>query len=444
MKKISLLLLTILSFGSFRLSAQVVYSLQQLKDAAGKNSHQLAIKEYQVQEKISKLKEDEIKKYPAATLDGTYQYNFKLPDITVPAGALGSVKTGNGDTQLLPAQSSNFAVGQKGSYNVGLNLYQPLSQQFKINTGLEIDKTDIKLIQKEKEKTVLQLGLEIEQLYYGTLITQKQSEAEAARLELAKARLKDAEGALAAGKTTGVNLAGLRADIAGEEQSLLKLDIQVQDYLGELSRITELDLTGAKLMEAEPDNSVPEPVEAYKSSSFGNPDMEIGRLNKEKALLGIKAARQSNIPDIGIITGYYVQQGSPVLPPSSPYVGISLKWNLQDLFSNKQVQNQRVFQLKQAEESLIYTKRQIDSDIDKTWRKIKQSGALILAAKKLVAYRRDALKEQQDRQIAGLDIKTAMLETKLRLSEAEVNLYSAQLSNVIAIAELRNLAGQIK
>ncbi|GAA3990283.1 hypothetical protein GCM10022210_49780 [Mucilaginibacter dorajii] len=434
----------VLLFGSFRLSAQSGYSLQQLIEAANKNNHLLAIKDYQVQEKVSKLKEDEIKKYPSPTLDGNYQYNFTLPDITIPAGALGAVSTGNGSSQLLPAQASKFSVGQKGSYNVGLNFYQPILQQFKINTGLAIDKTDIKLLQKEKEKTALQLQLAIEQLYYGTLIAQKQTEGETAKLELAKAKLYDTEGALAAGKTTKVNIAGLRADIAGQEQNLLKLSIQIQDYLGELSRLTNLSIDGLKLQEAEPDKTSLNPIDEYKSAASGNPDMEIARLNKEKALLGIKAARQSNLPDFGIVTGYYVQQGNPILPTSSPYVGISLKWNLQDLFSNKQVQNQRLFQLKQAEETMAYTKRQVDSDIDKAWRKIKQSDALILSAEKLVGYRKDALKEQLDKQAAGLDIKTTTLEIKSQLAEAEVNLYAAQLSNAIAIAELENLTGQTK
>lgn len=439
-----MLLAVMLLLFTFQLSAQTSYSLQQLIDAANKNNHLLAIKDYQMQEKVSKLKEDEIKKYPSPTLDGSYQHNFTLPDITIPAGALGTVNTGNRNSQPLPATASKFAVGQKGSYNLGLSLYQPILQQFKISTGLDIDKTDIKLLQKEKEKTTLQLQLAIEQLYYGTLIAQKQTDGEMAKLELAKVKLYDAENALAAGKSTKVNIAGLHADIAAQEQNLLRLNIQVQDNLDELESLTGLNGEGMKLQEPESGNAVRNQVDEYKTIALGNPDMEIARLNKEKALLGIKAAGQGNLPDLGIVTGYYVQQGNPVLPTSSPYLGISLKWNLQDMFSNKQVQKQRFFQLKQAEESLAYTRQQVDTDIDKAWRNVKQSDALILSAQKLLVYRKDALKEQQDRLAAGLDIKVAMLETKSQLAEAEAGLYAAQLSNVMAIARLRNLAGQTK
>ncbi|SEW43758.1 Outer membrane protein TolC [Chitinophaga sp. YR573] len=431
--KLSILLLVLILLGYSRLSAQTSpgYSLQQLIDAAMDNSHLLSIREYQVQEKMSKLKEDEIKRYPSATVDGSYQYNFKLPEITLPAGTI---------TTGLPSEDRKFAIGEKNTYNVGLNIYQPITQQFKMGTGLSIDKTDIKLGQKEKEKTALQMQLAIEQLYYGALIAQKQVEGTMARLELAQARLYDAEGALAAGKSTGVNLSGLRAGISGEEQNLLKLNIQVEDYLTELERLTSLH--AIKLEAAEPGSVTVNPVDEYKLAATSNPDIEIAHLNKEKALLGIKAAKQSNLPDFGLIAGYYVQQGSPVLPGNSPYVGLNLKWNIQDLFSNKQVQYQRQYQLKQAEEAIIYTQQQVESDIDKAWRKVKQSDALITAAQKLAGYRREALKEQEDRQVSGLDTKTVLLEAKSQLAEAEADLYAAQLSKALAIAALRNLTGQ--
>ncbi|SFE58499.1 Outer membrane protein TolC [Chitinophaga sp. CF118] len=436
--KSGLLLLAFILPGFSRLSAQTSsgYSLQQLIDAAMNNSHLLSIREYQVQEKMSKLKEDEIKRYPSATLDGSYQYNFSLPEITIPAG---TIETGN---PLLPSEDRKFTVGEKSTYNVGFNIYQPITQQFKMNTGLSIDRTDIKLGQKEKEKTALQMQLAIEQLYYGALIAQKQIEGTMARLELVQARLYDAESALAAGKTTGVNLSGLRAGISGEEQNLLKLDIQVEDYLTELGRLTNLHVL--KLQAAEPGNMMVNPVDEYKLAAISNPDMEIARLYKEKALLGIKAAKQSNLPDFGVIAGYYVQKGSAVLPGNSPYVGLSMKWNIQDLFSNKQVQNQRQYQLKQAEETIAYTQQQVESDIDKAWRKVKQSDAMIIAAQKLAGYRKEVLKEQQDRQATGLDMKTVLLEAKSQLAEAEADLYAAQLSKVLAIAALRNLAGQTK
>ncbi|MGQ7855539.1 TolC family protein [Pedobacter sp. WC2501] len=429
-----------------RASAQSTtgYSLQQLIDSARTNNLLLSIGEFQVQEKMSKLKEDKIKQYPSVVLDGNFQYNFKLPDITIPAGSIGTVTAGNGTIQPMPAQDTRLKIGDKGSYNAGISLYQPIIQQARIHTSLEIDKTEINLSQQEKARTNLQLNLSVEQLYYGTLIAQKQAEAAKARLELTKSRIYDAQNALQAGKTTGMPLSGLQADLAGQEQNILKQEIAVQDYLAELIRLTNIPAHTIRLIEPSSNNFQTGDINGYKMKAAGNPEIQISKLNIDKARLGIKMARQGNLPDLGLIAGYYNQQGNPVLPSSSPYLGIALKWNLQDLFSNKQVQIQRQFQLKQAEANLTYTKQKVDTDIEKAWRKTQQSEALIKSAQKVVFYRKTALKEQEDKQLAGLDIKTSIIEARQLLAEAEADLYAAQFSNAMAISELANLTGTEK
>ncbi|MBE9601540.1 TolC family protein [Pedobacter sp. MC2016-24] len=439
----TILLLLLFSFiSASRLSAQEYYSLHQLIAAAKKNNHLLKIKEYQVQEKISKLNEDEIKKYPVAAIDGSYQYNFKLPDITIPAGTIGSITNLAGESQLLPAQASRFTLGEKGNYNIGLTIYQPITQQFKINTNLDIDKTDIQISQKEKAKTAIQIKLAIEQLYYSTLIAKKQAEIAIAKIKLARAKLYDLEGTLAVGKTTESNRSGLMANVAEEEQYLLKINNQIQDYLTEISMLTNLNVEKLNLKEYEEGNIWIKPIESYKTALNNNPDMQIALMNQEKANLGIRTAKQNNLPDFGLTAGYYLQQGSPILPANSPYLGVTLKWNIQDLFTYKQIKNQRLSQFRQAIENIEYTRQKVNGEIEKAWRKVKQSDALIAAAKKFVDYCKEALKEQQDKHFSGLGIKTTFLEIQLRLAQAEADWYTAKLSSAIALAELESQTAQ--
>lgn len=414
------------------------FSLQQLIDTALKNNRLLSVKNWQVQEKKSKLKEDEIKKYPSAQLDGSYQYNFNLPDFTIPAGSIGS--TGTNGNELLPSENIKLKLGDKSMYNVGVSLYQPLTQQAKISTGLEIDKTDIRISEKDKAKAEMQLSLAVQKLYYGVLITRKQLEEAGAKLELAKARLLDEETALEAGKTITAGLSGLKAAVAEEEQRIMKLDILLQDYKSELASVTNISENDIELAPVDPLLTPVEPMNVYKEQVSANPDIQITQLTREKALLGIKAARQSNIPDIGLVAGYYYQQGNPIMATSNPYVGINLKWNLQDLFSNGAILQQRKAQLKQAEENLAYQQQQYNTEIGKAHRKISQTAVLVEVAKKAVEYRRDELKLQEDRLASGLDVKTAVLEVRSNLAKAEADLYSAQLSYLVSVAELKSLA----
>ncbi|MEP6596613.1 MAG: TolC family protein [Ginsengibacter sp.] len=428
-------------FGFLQAQNITSYSLQQLTDSALKNNHALTIKEWQIKEKLAKISEDEIKKYPTTTLNSNYQYNFILGEITIPAGTIGEVPLT--PTVFLPNTDRSFKVGDHSNYNIGVSAYQPITQLKKIKTGVEIDKTDVALTQKEKIKISLQIKQAVERLYYGTLIGQKQLEEARAKLELANAKLGDVENSLLAGKTITVNKAGLQANIADEEQNILKLSIQTQDYLGDLINVTGIQVTTIKLDEKEPDLQDVDVVDVYKNNAINsNIDLQIANINKSKGLLGIKGARQSNLPDVGLVAGYSYQKGNPLLPSNNPFLGVNLRWNIQDIFSNKQIIKQREFQVKQAEENIANTKEQVDNNIDKAYRKISQIRDLIGVAKKAVAFRKEEMKLEEDKRAAGLNLKTDLLNTKALLAKAEADMYAAQLSYTLAVLDLKFLTGQ--
>jgi outer membrane protein TolC len=431
-------LLLVFSIGSSGLFAQQtsMYTLQQLTDAALQNNHLLKIKSLQIREKEAKIKEDEVKKYPSASISSMYQYVPNLGSIVIPAGAINV-------TPLLPGKDESIDMGQHNQFFAGINLYQPISQQSKIKTGILLTKTDIKLNEVEKRKASLQISQAVEQLYFGILIAQKQKDAATYKLDLDKMQLKDVENALLSGKTITVNKIGLQANIADGEQNLLKLQIQIEDYLSDLKNLTGIKEDSFQLKEMDIEAVQIGSLENYISiANVSNPDVEVATLNKSKALLGIKAAKQSNLPDFGIIGGYTYQKLSTLFPTNNPSVGLSFKWNLQDLYSNKQVLAQRQFQVQQAEENIANTRDQVNDDVEKAYRKIRQSDVLVLVAKKAVAYRKESLKVQTDKQAAGLNVQTDIIEAKSLLSKSESDLYAAQLAYKMAVSNLKYLTGK--
>lgn len=422
--------------------AQTTYSLEQLTDIALKSNRGLAIKQWQIEERKAKVKEDEIKRLPAVNLSSTYQYNFNLAEITIPAGTIGTIPLSATNQVLLPNQDESFTVGKKSNYNLGLTVYQPLSQQAKIKTGIEASKLETVVSEKEKQKIALQIKHGIEQLYFGTLIAQKQLEEAQAKLELAHTRMKDVENALEAGKTLDVNKVGLLANIADEEQNILKLNFQIQNYKSDIAKLAGLESENFNLESSFPLLVGLPNVEELKTELSANPDLQLANLSKNKAELGIKAAKLSERPDLGLIAGYAFQSGNPLAPANNPFVGINLKWNIQDLYANKQTQKQRAFQLKQAQENIDYTKQQLSYEIDKAYRKALQSKSLIEVAEKALKYRQEELKLQTDKQAAGMNLKTDLLSTKVLVAKAEADVYAAKMSYLIAISDLDILIGK--
>ena len=155
-------------------------------------------------------------------------------------------------------------------------------------------------------------------------------------------------------------------------------------------------------------------LEESKSVAFvNNVDVNIADLNQTKADLGIKAARQSYLPDVGLVGGYFYQTGNSVFPNNNPFAGINFQWNIQNVFANRHVVKQRELLSKQANENLANTHEQLNTDVNKAYNKIIQIKNLIAVAQKAAYYRKEELKIQLDKSASGLNTKVEVLNATI-------------------------------
>lgn len=436
---ISTLLLVMLSERA-ALAQQPSLTLQQAVEAALESNHLLKARSLQIEEKKAKTKEDAIKKYPSVTLNSTWQYNANIGELVIPHGSFGTLPLNTSTVIELPNSDRSFDLGKHQTFNAGATIYQPISQQAKINTGIEVSKADVLIATQEQRKAAQQIEQAVEKLFFGILINSRKAEEVKAKLELSKLRLYDVESALLSGKTIHLSKEGLQANIADEEQELLKLTIQREDYGADLRRLTGIDVMKFSLSPVEVNPNQPLMASDYQSSALStNADLSIAELTVHKTRLALKAAKQSYLPDVGIIAGYTYQQGNILYPNNNPFAGLNFKWNIQDLFANKQVLNQRSLQLQQAKENEANTLEQLQADVEKAVRKISQTEALVSAAQKVVNFRRQELKIQLDKQAAGLNVPADVLSTRSTVAKAEADLYAAQLNYRLAQSELNAL-----
>jgi outer membrane protein TolC len=178
----------------------------------------------------------------------------------------------------------------------------------------------------------------------------------------------------------------------------------------------------------------------YEAASKNN-DLKIASLYNTKAGYSIRASKFSYLPDLGILGGYTYQDGNALYPENNTFIGASLKWNIQDVLANRTIQRQRIYLKRQAEENLANTRDQVNKDISKVYRRLKQSEELISVAGKVVEYRRADLKIQNDRRGSGLNLESDLLAAKAAMAKAESDFFSAQLNYRIALSELQILTG---
>lgn len=414
-------------------------TLEQAVELAMQHNHLLNVRKLQVAEKEAKVAEDAIKRYPVASVSSSYQYNANLGQLVIDQGSFGALPLG-GSNVPLPNEQKTFPLGKHHNFNTGVTLYQPITQLGKIKTGIELARTDAEMASHEQSKAALQIRQGIEKLYYGLLIAQKQQEEASAKIRLAQMRLYDVESALLSGKTIDVSKAGLQANIADEEQNMLKLRIQTEDYLADLKQLTGIETDSITIAPLTGEAAPAGTLDNYlASAAANNHDIKLAGLTEIKTQKAIRAAEQSNRPDIGLVAGYSYQTGNLLFPNNNPFVGAQLKWNIQDLIANKQVIRQRHLLSEQARENLINTQNQVKNEVSKTHRKLTQATALIAVAEKAVKFRMEELKVQTDKQASGLNLEADILNTRSLLAKAEADLLAAQLNYRLAYSDLERL-----
>jgi outer membrane protein TolC len=437
--KAAVILLSIFASYSAKAQQADTLTLDKAIEVALKNNNLLHIKQLQAAEHQAGTREAVIKYFPVFTLNSTYQYNVNTGQLTIPAGSFGVLPLGAINIPMPPADKA-FELGKHHTFNAGVVVYQPITQLGKIKIGVDIAKTDYSIASLEQSKAALQITNAVEQLYYGILAVRKRKEEAQKNIEVAKLILFDVQGALQSGKAIEANEAGLNANIADKEQALLKLKFEEEDYLAEFKTLTGIIADELLLADDHTGVSLDKGLEAYQTDAGkNNMDIQLTRFRKQKSELGIQAARHSYLPEIGIMGGYTYQEGNILYPRHNPFIGARFQWNIQDLFSNRQVLNQRKLLQRQAEENEAYTRKQTSVAVEKAYRKMRQAEELIAVAEKAVNYRRQELKVAYDKRAAGLNTPINVMETEAAMAKAEADLYAAKQSHKVAVAELRML-----
>ena len=136
------------------------------------------------------------------------------------------------------------------------------------------------------------------------------------------------------------------------------------------------------------------------------------------------------------MAGYSYQNSIRILPETSPFVGASFSWNIQDIFSNRRVVRQRRLQLEQAVEYREYTSKSTTAEVENAYRQLQESGELINVAAESVQFRKRNLGIEYDRQAAGLNTMSDVLDAEAEYAKAEADYYSAMVNYRVMMANL--------
>lgn len=418
-------------------------SLESVCDLAVKNNHQLHITRLRVRENEEKVDEMSSKFFPQVSMNAGYLHTSDIPTIKASRGSLGILPLG-GTMVPLPTQDLTIMQGERDMSMAGIMIMQPVTQVTKIKTGVDYAEKEVTIAKRESEKAELQVRQGVEKLYLGILIAQKQRQEILLKLELAKARLADVESALTSGKTIEMSKTGLLAMVADEQQNLLKINNQIEDYFADLRHLAGIP-AGKEIILADAGSVVESQQDVLmvyqKRAAEQNHELLIARTKREKAELGYTAAWKEYIPDIGIVAGYSYQPKIDYIPKNNVYAGVLLQWNVWDWGSRKKVLNQRELLEQQANENISNVQEQLTNDVEKAYRKLKHAEELITVAEKVLTFRKADADFQSNKQDSGMNLQVDQLAARAALAKAETDLLSARVNYRLAVTELKLLTG---
>jgi outer membrane protein len=420
-------------------------TMQQAIDLALQNNHLHKIAMLRVDEKAEKVSQIRAKYLFSVQADAAYlasseSWGFGLETGTfgaLPVPGVGYVPLPSQNISILPA-TNRIGIGS-------VMAIQPISQVWKIMTGVDVALADKAIAETEAAKAGQQVKLGVQKMYLGLLIAQKQREEQAIRLELADATLHDATSAREAGKVTDAGILGLQALRTDAEQNLLKAEDDVDDLTIELRHLIGLADTASMVLDSlvVVDTAAGAPLTECRSLAMaGNLDVQLAGHQREKADHGVTAAYKEYLPDISLIGSFTYQPTLDFLPKRDYSVALVLSWTLWDWGERKAVLDERRVMRAQAEELLSGAREDARSGVDRAYRKMRHAIALMDAARRALRYREEECREQSSRHDAGLCLPKDWLGARAAYAKSQTDYLSAQCNYVVSLSELQIVTGR--
>jgi len=324
-----------------------------------------------------------------------------------------------------------------------LTVTQPLTQLWRIDSGVRAAKAGQAEAQREAARTTAQIRFSVEELFIGSLLEELRHAEYAARLAYQERQLYDAENAHRVGELLDESVLGLRAAVIQARSDVLRSDQQRARLFLQLADLIGRPGTDRLVLASTLPERTPHPVNYWVAGASHNPDRQIAAATVEKAAAGVRAARQAHIPDLSLFATGYAQDGIPLVPNNSGAVGLSLSWDIFD-FGRRDAEIARAVARKRSAE---VNRDRIEEDSTRQIRLVYQdytyAGELTTLAQQAVEYRRRAAELARQSTANGLALESKALNAEAELRKAEADLAATRYQQHLALLRLNFLAGEL-
>lgn len=434
-------------------SAETPLRLEEALKLAVSQSKAAQISKLKAEEASASLDRARRERYPILSVIGTSAYTPSPYRVELAQGSLSPMldavgtRLGMGPltptTGPFPSENTTLLKGNRSINLGGLSLIQPISQQWRIGSGIDAARAEQEAARLEEAKITAQLRYSVEELFAAILVENRKFAALEAKLGYQKAQLQDAEHARTVGELLDDAVLGLQAECAqteaaltGSNQQRTTLGLQLADLIG---RPGEAQLA---VEETLPDRRE-FPLDHWLACVSRNPDRAVAAAVVRKAEAGVRASRQANIPDIALFAAGFEQSGIELMSDSNAIVGVMLKWDIVDFGRRSADTRKSLLQRRQAELNRDRIEEEASRQVRITYREMAYADDLIRLADKAAGYRRRAAQIAHQSLDNGLALPSKALSADADLRQAEADLFAARTKRHLALLRLYWLGGEL-
>lgn len=365
----------------------------------------------------AKLSQSKANQLPQVTASASY---FRISDNITPFTV--SFPTGNVvlNPQILN-QSYNAIQARQLIWGGG---------KFKnVNKITELDK---KAVEFDIATSKNDISYQIASIYYNLYTAKQTKKIIEANINLLNNQKKDANNYVNQGIILENEVLKIDLAISNLETNLSDIENTILFFKNNLSILTGLNTT-IDIPEEIPSNAVQElSLDNAVSKALKNRSEIKGLLvREEQATIAKKIANSNYLPTLSGIGSYnYDQPNMRVFPNQETftgtwYAGVSLNWNLTDLFTNTNKIKESKFSIEKVATSINQVKEGIQIEVNADYNNFKLAQQKIEIAKKAVTQATENFRVEQNKFSANNTTATDFLNANALLVNAKINLTTA-------------------
>ena len=418
----------------------VQLSLPDAVSLALKQNHALKIARLKITEHEQKKAAAKSSYFPEIKNHSSVLRTTSEQNIEIPAGAFGTIAGGG----LVPSHDILINQGAKTFVTSGTTLLQPLTQLIRIHQANRIAASEVSTSHTELKRAENAVALQVHTLYYGILITRLQLQAAELESAYAARRLRESQDDVQNGVALrNAEIEG-RAGLLEGKQAELSARLRLADLTTELNEVLGLDLdTALDLSPLGPVSMDERTKEDYLRTAWAeSPEIKTAAETLAQSEASVVAAKSAYIPDVTVFARHSYQNGVPFLIHNFGTFGVNLSYDIFDFGKRRAEVREREARRAQAQENLERTKRLVSAEIERGYNKAERTKQMLHVSAEVVALRQENERITVNQMTHGAVLASSAEHASVALLKARADLLQAQLSHLLATAELERSTGR--